>query len=67
MKTEDFTYQNFFQKYAFTGHLRPTAERLGQIAQEKVVFILIVKATSGLTYLQVDKHHHTQKKSNKVI
>lgn len=66
MKTEDFTYQNFFQKYAFTGHLRPTAERLGQIAQEKVVFILIVKATSGLTYLQVDKPPHTQK-SNKVI
>lgn len=41
--------------------------QLGQIAQEKVVFILIVKATSGLTYLQVDKHHHTHKKSNKVI
>lgn len=40
--------------------------QLGQIAQEKVVFILIVKATSGLTYLQVDKPPHTQK-SNKVI
>lgn len=65
MKTEDFTYQNFFQKDAFTGRLGPTAERLGQIAQEKVLFILIVKATSGLTYLQVDKHHHTHKKVTK--
>lgn len=31
MKTEDFTYQNFFQKDASTGHLGPTADRPGQI------------------------------------